>query len=72
MIAIIAIGMTMVIITGGIDLSVGSLIALSAVLAAMFIRDAAGGVDASPAGNDRSPASPRSCCAGSSARSRAR
>lgn len=31
-IAIIAIGMTMVIITGGIDLAVGSLIALSAVL----------------------------------------
>jgi len=32
-IAIIAIGMTMVIVTGGIDLSVGSLIALAAVLA---------------------------------------
>ena len=32
-IAIIAIGMTMVIITGGIDLSVGSLLALSAVVA---------------------------------------
>lgn len=41
-IAIIAIGMTMVIITGGIDLSVGSLIALSAVLAARLIRDYAG------------------------------
>lgn len=49
-IAIIAIGMTMVIITGGIDLSVGSLIALSAVLAAKFVRDGAGGVEASPAG----------------------
>ena len=49
-IAIIAIGMTMVIITGGIDLSVGSLLALSAVLAARFIRDYAGGVLASPAG----------------------
>lgn len=49
-IAIVAIGMTMVIITGGIDLSVGSLIALSAVLAAKFIRDGAGGVDASPLG----------------------
>ena len=36
-IAIIAIGMTMVIIAGGIDLSVGSLIALSAVIAAWFI-----------------------------------
>jgi len=37
-IAIIAIGMTMVIIAGGIDLSVGSLIALSAVIAAWFIQ----------------------------------
>ncbi len=46
-IAIVAIGMTMVIITGGIDLSVGSLLALSAVLAAKFIRDFAGGVQAS-------------------------
>jgi ribose transport system permease protein len=33
-IAILAVGMTLVIITGGIDLSVGSLIALSAVVAA--------------------------------------
>lgn len=46
-IAIVAIGMTMVIVTGGIDLSVGSLLALSAVLAAKFIRDFAGGVNAS-------------------------
>lgn len=37
-IAIIAIGMTMVIITAGIDLSVGSLIALSAVVATLLIR----------------------------------
>lgn len=37
--AIIAIGMTMVIITAGIDLSVGSLVALSAVTAALLIRD---------------------------------
>ncbi|NMC44791.1 MAG: ABC transporter permease [candidate division Zixibacteria bacterium] len=36
-IAIIAIGMTMVIITAGIDLSVGSLIALSAVVVAWLI-----------------------------------
>ncbi|MEW5993166.1 MAG: ABC transporter permease [Candidatus Zixiibacteriota bacterium] len=36
-IAIIAIGMTMVIITAGIDLSVGSLVALSAVVAAWLI-----------------------------------
>ena len=49
-IAIVAIGMTMVIVTGGIDLSVGSLLALSAVLAAKFIRDFAGGGDASPLG----------------------
>lgn len=45
-IAIIAVGMTMVIITAGIDLSVGSLIALSAVVAAWLIR-AMGGVAAS-------------------------
>ena len=45
-IAIIAVGMTMVIITAGIDLSVGSLIALSAVVAAWLIR-AMGGADAS-------------------------
>ena len=49
-IAIIAIGMTLVIITSGIDLSVGSLIALSAVLAAMFIRDFAGAAHASTCG----------------------
>lgn len=47
-IAIIAIGMTMVIITGGIDLSVGSLIALSAVLAAWLIREFGGALDATP------------------------
>ena len=45
-IAIIAVGMTMVIITAGIDLSVGSLIALSAVVAAWIIREM-GGADAS-------------------------
>lgn len=49
-IAIIAIGMTMVIITGGIDLSVGSLVALSSVLTAIFIRDFAGGTNAQPGG----------------------
>lgn len=37
-IAIMAIGMTMVIITGGIDLSVGSLVALSAVLITQLIK----------------------------------
>lgn len=36
-IAVIAVGMTMVIITGGIDLSVGSLVALSAVVTATLI-----------------------------------
>ena len=49
-IAIVAIGMTLVIITGGIDLSVGSLIAFSAVLAALFIRDFAGAAHASNGG----------------------
>lgn len=46
-IAIIAIGMTMVIITGGIDLSVGSLLALSAVTTTWLIR-AYGGEQAAP------------------------
>jgi ribose transport system permease protein len=46
-IAILAIGMTMVIITSGIDLSVGSLIALSAVTTTLLIRDCFGGVEAS-------------------------
>ena len=46
-IAIVAIGMTMVIIAGGIDLSVGSLIALSAVVASRLIRDFGGATDAS-------------------------
>jgi ribose transport system permease protein len=45
--AIIAIGMTLVIVTAGIDLSVGSLIALSAVCAATLIRDWGGGSNAS-------------------------
>ena len=49
-IAIVAIGMTLVIIGGGIDLSVGSLIALAAVLAALFIRDFAGAQQASAFG----------------------
>ena len=49
-IAILAIGMTLVIITGGIDLSVGSLIALSAVVTALIVRDFCGGVEAGAAG----------------------
>ncbi|MHB8898160.1 MAG: ABC transporter permease [Thermoguttaceae bacterium] len=46
-IAVIAIGMTMVIITGGIDLSVGSLIALSAVTGTLVMKRL-GGLDAPP------------------------
>ena len=42
-IAVLAIGMTLVIITAGIDLSVGSLLALAAVASTWLIRDAAGG-----------------------------
>jgi ribose transport system permease protein len=48
-IAIIAIGMTMVIITAGIDLSVGSLVALSAVVATLLI-GSFGGAQATAAG----------------------
>lgn len=39
--AILAMGMTMVIITGGIDLSVGSVLAIAAVVSASFIKAAA-------------------------------
>lgn len=45
-IAVIAVGMTMVIITAGIDLSVGSLIALSAVIGTLVMKKM-GGMDAS-------------------------
>ncbi len=45
--AILAIGMTMVIITRGIDLSVGSLVALSSVVVAIILRDVGGGKNAS-------------------------
>lgn len=48
-IAILAVGMTFVIVAGGIDLSVGSLIALSSVVAARLVRDYGGGADASNA-----------------------
>lgn len=37
-VAILAVGMTVVVITGGIDLSVGSIVALSAVLASSLVR----------------------------------
>ena len=46
-IALIAVGMTLVIISAGIDLSVGSLIALSAVISTLLIRDVAGAEEAS-------------------------
>ncbi|MBM3879345.1 MAG: ABC transporter permease [Verrucomicrobia bacterium] len=46
-IAILAIGMTFVIVAGGIDLSVGSLIALAAVTATLLIREVAGAEQAS-------------------------
>ncbi|MFT4637899.1 MAG: ribose transport system permease protein [Verrucomicrobiales bacterium] len=49
-IAIMAIGMTMVIITAGIDLSVGSLVALSAVVAAWLIKNVTGGLETSAFG----------------------
>jgi ribose transport system permease protein len=45
--ALIAIGMTMVVILREIDLSVGSLVALASVTATVFIRDAGGGAEAS-------------------------
>lgn len=49
-IAILAIGMTWVIVAGGIDLSVGSLIALAAVTATLLVRDVAGAEQASALG----------------------
>jgi ribose transport system permease protein len=49
-IAIIAIGMTMVIITAGIDLSVGSLLALCGVTTAVAVQQMAGGVSAGTIG----------------------
>jgi ribose transport system permease protein len=49
-IAIMAIGMTMVIITAGIDLSVGSLVALSAVIGAWLIKNVTGGLETSALG----------------------
>lgn len=49
-IAILAVGMTLVIVAGGIDLSVGSLIALSAVVTARLVRDLAGAEHATATG----------------------
>ncbi len=49
-IAILAVGMTLVILTGGIDLSVGSLLALAAVGSTWLVREAFGGTDAGAAG----------------------
>lgn len=63
-IAIIAIGMTLVIIAGGIDLSVGSLIALSAVISTLLIRNVAGGEHASAWGLVLCSAAGIAVCAG--------
>ncbi len=49
-VALIAVGLTFVIISGGIDLSVGSLIALSAVVTTWLIRGAAGAEQAGAGG----------------------
>jgi ribose transport system permease protein len=49
-IAILGVGMTLVVITGGIDLSVGSLVALSAVTATWLMREAAGAEAATTSG----------------------
>ena len=49
-IAILAVGMTLVILTGGIDLSVGSIIALASVVTALVVRDRFGGVEAGTSG----------------------
>src|SRR5919206_4128107 len=54
MLGLVALGMTFVILTGGIDLSVGSLVAVAGVVAAslagrgLFIALAAGGAAAAP------------------------
>ena len=63
-IAIVAIGMTMVIITRGIDLSVGSLIALAAVSATLLIRDRAGAEQASSAAMTLSATGAIAICGG--------
>ncbi len=62
-IAILAAGMTIVIFTGGIDLSVGSLIALSTTVTALLIRDAAGGEEAGAAAVALSCAAGIAACA---------
>ena len=64
-IAVIAVGMTLVIITGGIDLSVGSLIALSAVVTARLIRDVAGSESAGALGMTLASAAGVAVCAAS-------
>jgi ribose transport system permease protein len=63
-IAILAVGMTLVVIAGGIDLSVGSMIAFAAVLAALLIRDWAGGTEATTVGLVACAAMALAGCAG--------
>ena len=47
--AVLGIGLTLVILTAGIDLSVGSLVALSSVVTTLLLRDVFGGPDATGA-----------------------
>lgn len=49
-VAILSVGLTLVILTGGIDLSVGSLVALAAVVATRLVRDHLGGTQATAGG----------------------
>jgi ribose transport system permease protein len=63
-IAIIAIGMTIVIITTGIDLSVGSLVALSATSTCFIIQESCGGVESSTMSMLLAAAAGISLCAG--------
>ena len=59
-VCIAALGMTMVIVSGGIDLSVGSIVALSTVVIALLLRDGRQRRCARRAGR----ASPPARCAG--------
>jgi ribose transport system permease protein len=63
-IAILAVGMTLVVLAGGIDLSVGSMIALAAVMAALLVRDWAGGTGATQAALLACAAAALAGCAG--------
>ena len=62
-VAVIAVGMTLVIVTGGIDLSVGSLVALAAVVSTLLIRRF-GGADAGGAAMTLASLAAIALCAG--------